>query len=248
MRAVHEVIRLLDGNLALMNVNLQRYWRRSPNWIWADVDKLSDAVNDKECHFDVLKLSSTLLAFRSVANGKFLKRYEDYWKDMLCAIGDTINDPTTHLLVKEAVLSRNFFNIRYLLNLAEVSDVTPVLVGSGSMLNNTNLTTSLEVTVTLTQEVSNSRTWSTSTTFTTSLTVGFSVGIPEVSSTSGSVTVGTEKSYSSEMGTTTTTALSFQTTYLVNDVPPRTQVKNRHKISITITTSLGFRISLSILV
>ena len=153
-----------------------------------------------------------------------LKRYTDYWSDMMCAIGTTINDPSARLRVKEAVLSRNFFNIKYLLDLAEVSEVKPVLVGSGSMLNNTNLTTSLEVTVTLTQEVSNSRTWSTSTTFTTSLTVGFSVGIPEVSSVNGSITVGTERSFSTEMGTTTTTALSFQTTFIVNDVPPRVEV------------------------
>jgi hypothetical protein len=110
------------------------------------------------------------------------------------------------------------------LALAEVSDITPVLVGTGAMLNNSSVATDMEVTVTLMQEVSNTRNWSTSTTFSTSLTVGFSVGVPEVSSTSGSITVGTEQTFSTEMGTTISKAVSFSTTYRVPGVAPGHEV------------------------
>ena len=224
LSACHEVIPLLNGSVVVRNINIQKFWRRSPDWIWADVDKLSDALKNKDCQFDILKLSSTMLAFRSLANNRILKRYTEYWENMLCANGTSINDRTTRLIVKEAVLSRNLFNIKYLLNLAEVSDITPVLVGSGSMFNDTDLTTDLQVQVTLTTSVSNTYTWSTSNTFSTSITASFTVGIPEVLSVGASVSVSSERTFSTEMGTTISDSLTFQTTYTVKDVPPRTEV------------------------
>ena len=227
LAVTHEVIPLLDGNVVVLNINVQKFWRRSPNWIWADVDKLSNALNNIDCHFDILKLSSTLLAFRSLANNLILKRYTDYWDNMLCAIGSSINDKTTRLIVKEAAVSRKLFNIKYLLNLAEVSDITPVLVGSGSLFNDTDLTTDLQVQVTLTQSVSNSQTWSTSSTFSTSFTVGLTAGIPEVVAANASITISTERTISTEMGTTISNSLTFQTTYTVKDVPPRTEVNKK---------------------
>ena len=85
LSACHEVIPLLNLDVMVRNININKFWRRSPDWIWADVDNLSDAQDDIECHFDIAKLSSTTLAFLSVANNRFLKRYSDYWDDMLCA-------------------------------------------------------------------------------------------------------------------------------------------------------------------
>ncbi|KAH7278633.1 hypothetical protein KP509_38G049900, partial [Ceratopteris richardii] len=99
LAAAHQVIPLLDGNFAILNMNLQKFWRRSPNWIWADVATLSSARDNKDCHFDVLKLSSTLISFMSIANDRLLKRYTEYWQDMLCAIGTTVNDPATRFTV-----------------------------------------------------------------------------------------------------------------------------------------------------
>ncbi|KAJ7289048.1 hypothetical protein O6H91_07G022300 [Diphasiastrum complanatum] len=224
LSAAHEVIPLVDGNVMIRNININKFWRRSPNWIWADADA-SDALRKIDCHFDVIKLSSTLVAFKSKANNLFLKRYSDYWQDCLCAIGNNINDSTTRLVLSEALLSRRLFNIRYLLELAEVSNITPIIVGSGSMRNDTNLTTSMEVLVSITRTVSTSETWSISNTFSSSLTVGFSVGVPEVASVNGSVTIGHERTISTEMGKTAEEAVQFQTTYKVDDVPPRMEVK-----------------------
>ena len=85
LSACHEVIPLLNGSVVVRNINIQKFWRRSPDWIWADVDNLSDALDNVDCHFDISKLSRTMLAFRSLANDRFLKRYSDYWDDMLCA-------------------------------------------------------------------------------------------------------------------------------------------------------------------
>ncbi|KAH7278632.1 hypothetical protein KP509_38G049800 [Ceratopteris richardii] len=93
------------------------------------------------------------------------------------------------------------------------------------MLNDTDFTTELEVQVTLTQEVANTQKWSTSSTFSTSLTVGFSVGVPEVHSVDGSITVSQQRTVSTEMGSTITEAIQFQTTFKVPQVPPRTEVK-----------------------
>ena len=226
LSASHEIHPLLDGNVAVRNISNQKFWRRSPDWIWADVDSLSDAEDDIECHFDILKLSSTIVSFRSVANNRLLKRYSKYWDDMLCANGSSINDTTTRLIVKEAALSRKLFNIKYLLNLAEVTEITPVLVGSGSMFNNSDLTTDLQIQVTLTQSVSNSQKWSVSSTFSTSFTVSFTAGIPEVASANASITVSSARTIATEMDATISNSLTFQSTYTVKDVPPRPEVQN----------------------
>jgi hypothetical protein len=114
LNTMHEIVPLVDGNVAVLNVNLNRFWRRSPNWIWADVTSLNDALANRDCHFDISKLSSTMIAFRSVANDLLLKRYTEYWEDMLCAIGTTVNDANCHLCVHEAVQSRKLTDIRYL--------------------------------------------------------------------------------------------------------------------------------------
>jgi hypothetical protein len=106
------IVPLLDGYVAVLNVNLNKFWRRSPNWIWADVSSQADALANNNCQFDIVKLSSTKVAFRSIANDHLLKRYSEFWENMLCATGSTVNDPTCHLDVHEAVLSRRLTDIR----------------------------------------------------------------------------------------------------------------------------------------
>jgi hypothetical protein len=113
LSATHEIVPLLDGNVAVLNVNLNKFWRRSPNWMWGDVSSLANALANRDCQFDIVRLSSTMVAFRSIANDRLLKRYTEYWEEMLCAIGTTVNDPTCHLRVHDALQSRRLTDIRY---------------------------------------------------------------------------------------------------------------------------------------
>lgn len=165
-----------------------------------------------------------------------------------CGVSNACRLYAKRLSVHEAALSRRLFNIKYLLKLAEVTDIEPVLVGSCTMFNNIDLTTELEVQVTLVQEVINSQIWSTCSTFSTFFTVGFSVGVPQVASKNGSISVSHECTISATMGTTITKALQFQTTYRVKAVPPRTKVqllplssppKPQHTKTISLQASLA---------
>jgi hypothetical protein len=113
LSTTHEIVPLIDGNVLVLNVNLNKFWRRSPDWIWADVASRTEAVANRDCHFDVVRLSSTMVAFRCIANDRLLNRHTDYWEDCLAPVGTTVNDAKCHLQVHEAVKSRKLTDIKW---------------------------------------------------------------------------------------------------------------------------------------
>ncbi len=149
LSCIYEVAPLLDGSVSLSSIEVNRFLRLSPNWIWAD----STSPTSNDCHFEPVKLSNTMLALKSMVNNQFVKRYSDYWNDCLCAVGTSVNDLYTHLTMIEAVKKRTLSNIRYLLDLAEISDIELIMVGEGALKNNTLNPADLQVTVTLTRSV-----------------------------------------------------------------------------------------------
>jgi hypothetical protein len=161
LSCIYKVAPLLDGSVSLRSIEVNRFFRLSPNWIWADS---TSPTSNVECHFEPVKLSNTMLALKSMANNQFVKRYSDYWKDCLCAVGTSVNDVYTHLTMMEAVKKRTLSNIRYLLNFVEISDIELIMVSQGALQNNTLNPADLQVTVTLTQSITESQSWSNSVT------------------------------------------------------------------------------------
>jgi hypothetical protein len=117
-----------------------------------------------DCQYEPVKLGNTMLALKSMANNQYLKRYTDYWEDGLCAVGTSVDDPSTHLIMTEAVSNGTRSNIRYLVDLAETSDIELLLVGEGALQNNTPDPADLQVAVTLKQSVTEHKGWSNSVT------------------------------------------------------------------------------------
>ncbi|CAM6053251.1 unnamed protein product, partial [Sphagnum tenellum] len=188
LSCIYEVAPLLDRSLSLRSIHADRFVSRSPNWIWADS---TSPISKVDCHYEPVKLSNTMLALKSTANNQYLKRYTDYWEDCLCAVGttSTVHDPTTHLIMSDAVSNRTLSNIRYVVDLAETSDIELLLVGEGALQNNTPNPADLQVAVTLKQSVTEHKSWSNSVTL---LSLGvmtkFQAGVPFVGSVSGEIT------------------------------------------------------------
>ncbi|CAM6016513.1 unnamed protein product [Sphagnum balticum] len=216
LSCIYEVAPLLDGSVSLRSIEVNRFFRLSPNWIWADS---TSPTSNVECHFEPVKLSNTMLALKSMVNNQFVKRYSDYWKDCLCAVGTSVNDSYTHLTMIEAVKSRTLSNIRYLLDFAEISDIELIMVGQGALQNDTLNPADLQVTVTLTQSVTVSQSWSNSVTVSLEVMTKFAAGVPLVGSVSGEITVGSSYTHTSEFGSTTENSVEFQTQFTVPGVP-----------------------------
>jgi hypothetical protein len=215
---VYEIAPLLDGSVSLRSIYVDRFLRRSPNWIWADS---TSPISDVECHYEPVKLGKNKLALKSMANGQYLKRYSDSdWKNNLCAVGTSVDDPCTHLIMSEAVINRTVSNIRYLVDLAETSDIELLLVGEGALQNYTPKPADLQVAVTLKQSVTEYQSWSNSVTVGLDVTTEFKAGVPFVASVSGEITVSSSYTHTSEFGTSTENSVEFQTSYTVPQVPP----------------------------
>ncbi len=225
LSCIYEVAPLLDGSVSLRSIEVNRFFRLSPNWIWADSTSPTSKV---ECHFEPVKLSNTMLALKSMVNNQFVKRYSDYWNDCLCAVGTSVNDSCTHLTVIEAVEKRTLSSIRYLLDFAEISDVELIMVGEGALQNNTLNPTDLQVTVILKQSVTESQSWSNSVTVSLDVTTDFTARVPLVASVSGEITVGSSYTHTSEFGSTTENSVEFQTLFNVPQVPPGRTVCSFH--------------------
>ncbi len=225
LSCVYEVAPLLDGSLSLRSIDVDRFLRRSPNWIWADS---TCPISNVDCEYEPVKLSNTMLALKSMANNQYLKRYTNYWRECLCAVGTSVDDPTTHLIMSESVSNRTLSNIRYLVGLAETSDIELLLVGGGALQNNTPNPADLEVAVTLKQSVTEHKSWSKSVTLSLGVMTKFQAGVPFVCCVSGEITVSSSYTHTSEFGTSTENSVEFQTTYTVPQVPPGVTVCSFH--------------------
>ncbi len=225
LSCVYEVAPLLDGSVSLRSIDVNRFLRLSPTWIWADS---TSPISNVDCHYEPVKLSNTMLALKSMANNQYLKRYTNYWESCLAAVGNSFDDATTHLIMSEAVSSRTLSNIRYLLDLAETSEIELLLVGEGALKNQTPNPADLQVAVTLKQSVAEHKSWSNSVTVSLGVMTKFQAGVPFVGSVSGEITVSSSYTHTSEFGTSTENTLEFQTTYTVPQVPPGVTVCSFH--------------------
>jgi hypothetical protein len=225
LSCVYEVAPLLDGSLSLRSIHADRFLSLSPDWIWADS---TSPISKVECHYEPLKLSNSMLALKSMANDRYLKPYTYYWVDCLRAVGTSLDDPTTHLIMSEAVSHRTVSNIRYLVDLAETSDIELLLVAEGALQNNTPDPVDLNVAVSLKQSVTQHKGWSNSVTHSLGVATKFEAGVPEVGSVSGEINVGSSSAHTSEFGTSIERPVEFETTYTVPQVPSGVTVCSFH--------------------
>ncbi|XP_068309793.1 uncharacterized protein [Pyrus communis] len=68
----NEVFHIGDGIVPIKSNHHGKFWRRSPNWIWAD-SELHDNENNKDMLFWPVKLDGKFLALRNLGNNFFLQ-------------------------------------------------------------------------------------------------------------------------------------------------------------------------------
>lgn len=123
-----------DGYVRIKSDYFGKYWRLSPNWIWADEsrpwsgDRLDDA-------FWTTRITDVTVAFRSAANGNYLRGLSVDWKDdCLNAAVPTIT-LDTRMAVQELVMEREVYDVLYRMECARIYDAVPYVGGSTEVYN-----------------------------------------------------------------------------------------------------------------
>ncbi|XP_042048276.1 uncharacterized protein LOC121794257 isoform X2 [Salvia splendens] len=172
----HRVSFMSDGHVRITSDHFSGlFWRRSPNWIWADANNQS-SLSNRDTHFWPVKVDDNTIALRNAGNGQYCKRLTDEGKtSMLNAAVGTITKEA-RLVVQELVSSRKIYNVRYRMDNARIFDEMPYLAGTSVVTNSSDQDASM--TVLITYEDEKSYTFSRSTSLTAGVETSFSAGVP----------------------------------------------------------------------
>ncbi|OMO73375.1 Agglutinin [Corchorus olitorius] len=211
-----------DGSIRIKSLSTNRFWQRSraADWILADSNDTTN--NNRDTLFRAVKVNHDTIALRSMGNSRFCKSFTARESTgvihCLNTATDTV-DEFARLKVEEAVLNRQYSNIRYDFANARVYNDEILVVTRNSASNHTQEDSSLEVGFTYTEEQTS--TWNNSHSLTLSLLSSVSFGKPLI--IAGTIELSHEIQRITEWGKTHSTSLDLTTTKTV-DVPPMTRV------------------------
>ncbi|XVF28222.1 hypothetical protein REPUB_Repub15cG0010900 [Reevesia pubescens] len=132
-----------DGNIRIKTIACNKFWRRSPNWIWADSD--DESSNNKDTLFRPVKVDNQTIALLNLGNNRFCSRLTyDGNTDCLNATDLSVTKDA-QLKVEEPVMTREIHNVKYKLDHSRVYDEKVLVVARNSASNYTQQSTTLDV-------------------------------------------------------------------------------------------------------
>ncbi|KAI8545283.1 hypothetical protein RHMOL_Rhmol07G0029600 [Rhododendron molle] len=223
-----------DGSVRIKNNHFGKFWRRSPNWIWADSD--GSATNNSDTLFSPVKVGDNIVALRNLGNNNFCKRLTTVGKTSCLSAADTTISTFARLVVEELVISREIYNVNFRLLDARIYNQNIITFASSSAENNKQVSDTK--TLGFSHKDSRSSTWTGSVSLKLGVTTKIQTGIPFVAK--GQVEISTEFTGGYEWGETVTTENEVRTEYTTT-VPPMSKVtawlRNGVKISLGISPS-----------
>ncbi|XP_037431734.1 uncharacterized protein LOC119298435 [Triticum dicoccoides] len=212
-----------NGNVRIKSNHFNRFWRLSPNWIWAD--SADSSSRDRDTLFRVVMLPD-YIGLQNLGNSRYCKRLTaDRKTSCLNASVDTIT-LEARLRVEEAVLSREIYGVEFKLSEARIYDEKPLTYPSMTSTNDTNELHAK--TLTLKYEETQAKTWSSTVSLKIGVTAKLRAGIPVIAE--GKVEVSTEFNSEYEWGSSIQTTASKEASYQAV-VPPMTKVTIRAAVT-----------------
>ncbi|KAJ1276458.1 hypothetical protein BS78_05G216300 [Paspalum vaginatum] len=158
-----------------------KFWRRSPNWIWSDTDDTS--TNNRDTLFEVVEVGEDgVFALKNLGNNYFCQRLTYEYKESCLNAAIPSIKKEARVKIEEAVLSRRIYGLDYHLKDAKVSDkkvrtlVTREAVNAGSMPSKNTLT--------LKYVATKAKIWDANKSMKLGITSTIQAGIPEVATAS----------------------------------------------------------------
>lgn len=172
----HRVTLMPDGHVRITSDHWDgQFWRRSPNWIWADSDQSS--IDDNDTHFWPVKVDDdNTIALRNAGNNNYCARLSTEGKsDMLNADVQNITKEA-RLVVRELVSQRNIYNVVYRMQDARIHDEVPYVAGTSVLTNSSDQEAAMAVQITYQDE--KTYTFSRSLSLTAGVETTFKTGVP----------------------------------------------------------------------
>lgn len=207
-----------DGTVRVKSNHFGKYWRRSPNWIWADSDEAADD-GDNDTLFRAI-WSGGFLALQNLGNSWFCKRLTTEGKRNCLNAGAPTITEDAKLRLEEAVVSREIYNVVFDLSEPRIYGRSVVTVATASALNDTTSNNTAKLTLSRTD--TEKRTWGSSVTLKLHVAATVCVGVPVIVA-DGNVEVSAEFNGSYSWGSPVEKETTQKVAYEVT-VPPKTRV------------------------
>ncbi|KAA8544856.1 hypothetical protein F0562_019640 [Nyssa sinensis] len=214
----NEVFTTRDGSVRIKSDHFGKFWRRSPNWIWADSDDTSSKNSDTL--FWPIKVDNHVVALRNLGNNNFCKRLTTEGKTSCLNAAVSTISREARLQVEELVLSRTIYNVNYRLMDARIYSQSVLTMANGYAINQTQEPNTVEVKLQYTEK--RSMTWKASVSLKLGVTTTIETGVPSI--VEGKIQISSEINQQYEWGKTEESTTVVETVYKVT-VPPMTKVK-----------------------
>ncbi|XP_057772381.1 uncharacterized protein LOC130991950 [Salvia miltiorrhiza] len=210
----HVVSLMRDGHVRIKSDHWGMFWRRSPNWIWADSTDVT--ANNKDTLFWPVKIDGTTIALRNAGNNNFCKRLtEDGMENCLNAAVSNLTSET-RLQVQELVMERKIYNVRYRMEDARIYGETPYVAGTSTATNEGYEVAATSVEVKYENNITYS--FSRSVSITAGITNTISAGVPGIGEESIEINFQISTSFEWDDSVTHTTSVTATGSV---PVPPR---------------------------
>lgn len=214
----NEVFTNPDGSIRIKSNHFGRFWRRSPNWIWADSDDTTDRNPDTV--FVPVKVDSNVVALRNMGNNTFCTRLTTEGKtSCLNANASTINQ-WARLVVEELVILRSIYNVEFRLMDARIYGHNVVNMATGEATNMTPEPNTVALTLSYTD--TRASTWSSSVSLMLGVKTSITTGIPLIAE--GKIEISAQFTGAYEWGETNTSSSTVETVFTAT-VPPMSMVR-----------------------
>ncbi|KAF0893782.1 hypothetical protein E2562_029676 [Oryza meyeriana var. granulata] len=215
-RVLHTTFTNDDGVVRIKSNYFGLFWRRSPNWIWADSD---DTTHNKPDTLFRVTTGDGFIALRNLGNNNFCKRLTTEGKTS--CLNAAVDSITTEARMQcyEPVLSRHIYNVDFRLSEARMYTEDIHDLHSQTVKNQASTTSKTTLTFTYTNTVAS--TWSTTVSLKMGVKTTLEAKVPFFGD--GKIELSTEFSGSITWGKTETEQKQI-TKQISVDVPPMKKV------------------------
>ncbi|KAK8548376.1 hypothetical protein V6N13_054815 [Hibiscus sabdariffa] len=212
-----EIFALENGDVRIKSISEGKFWRRSPNWIWADSGDTSS--NNRDTLFRPVKVDSKTIGLINLGNNSFCKRLNADGKENCLNAAVPSVTKEARLIVEEPVLTREIYGVKYNLDYSRVYGQSILAVARNSATNDTEETSTLDVKLSYTD--TKESTWKDFFTLRLGMKASMDFSIPLIFE--GNIEISGEVESGVEWGETRTSTTVLEVVHSVT-VPPMTKV------------------------
>lgn len=212
-----EVFMNNDGSIRIKPACSDKFWRRSPNWIWADSEDTGS--NNKDTLFRPFKVNDQTIALRNLGNNNFCKSLSKEGKTNCLNADVSSITKEVQLQVEVPVLERKIYNFKYDLDNCRIYDESKLVIAMNSASNYTRKSESLDLKLSYTD--THTRTWKANVSLKVGAKATMNFGLPKVFEGSIELSGEIQTGFEWEDTKTVTSAMDVQHKVVV---PPMTKV------------------------